>query len=203
MKKQMKLILASQSPRRKQLLENAGYSFEIIPSQVQEIVKPEWTPEECVEQLAIQKAQDVVNRLKTQYNKQDWNNIIVLSADTIVAQNNVIFGKPKDAEDAHSMLWTLSHKPHRVLTGVCIWKLSESTGISKVDTTYITMRPLTIEEIHAYVASGESEGKAGAYAIQETADQYVEKLEGHFDNVVGLPISVVQELLSHIIPNEA
>lgn len=191
------LILASQSPRRKQLLEEAGFLFEICLPDCEEKILPAWSPEECVLNLARQKAQSVVNSLRSSEKLpgRSWESSLVLAADTVVALGKEIFGKPKDFEDAYKMLWNLSRNKHRVITGVCLWSLASKDCLLEYETTYVSMRPLTHEEIQRYILSGESDGKAGAYAIQETADQYVQKLEGNFDNVVGLPIELVKKLI--------
>ena len=189
-----RLILASASPRRKTLLRQAGFDFEIIEPQVSETIQAKWSPEKCVQELACQKAQDVVARIMQQSaNSRPIE--IVLAADTVVAIANEILGKPRDFTDAYQMLWRLSRTRHRVLTGICLWPLSWKHGMTSLATTYVEMRPMSAQEIQAYVESGEAMGKAGAYAIQETADRFVRHIDGDFDNVVGLPIRLVRQML--------
>jgi septum formation protein len=140
----------------------------------------------AVELLARNKAEAVASRYE-----RGW----VLGADTIVVVGQEVLGKPRDPADARRMLGLLSGSQHQVHTGVALLDAASDDGHSAVSTTHISMRPLTPEEIGAYVASGESAGKAGAYAVQENADQFVTRMEGAFDNVVGLPLAVVESLL--------
>lgn len=192
---EFRLILASQSPRRKQLLESAGLKFEIHPSQIEEKMQMLWKPEYCVQELARQKAEDVVLQMRKKYPCQD-NTMLILSADTVVALDNEIFGKPKNTDDAYQMLWKLSRNRHQVCTGVCLWPLTWSQGLIGYANTFVTMYPLHEAEIYAYIESGEPMGKAGAYAIQENADRFVKKIEGPWDNVVGLPMDLVWQLIN-------
>lgn len=185
------IILASKSPRRKQLLAAAGIAFRIYPSQVQEVIQSHWTPEQCATNLAQQKAQWVVDRLRS----EEENQHIVLGADTVVAIGNEIFGKPANDEDAYQMLWRLSRTPHRVITGICLYPLWRPKCIVDYDITFVHMRPLNDKEIKTYIESREGADKAGSYAIQETAESYVNKIEGDYDNVVGLPVALVKQLI--------
>ena len=118
----------------------------------------------------------------------------VLGADTVVAVNGRILGKPVDADDARNMLKELSHNRHVVITGVALVGPGDARRIAS-DVTYVTMRPMSQQEIEEYIASGEWDGKAGAYAIQETADRFITKLEGSVSNVVGLPMELLARLL--------
>lgn len=188
------LILASQSPRRKKLMEDAGYTFLVYPSKVEEVVDESWNPEICVQELSKQKAQWVVKYFDTKKQNISFSDTIIIASDTVVAIENEILGKPKDFDDAYDMLWRLSRARHRVLTGICLTNFSGKRLVD-YDTTYVTMRPMSEKEITDYVNSGESMGKAGAYAIQESADRFVEKLEGSFDNVVGLPMKKLEDML--------
>ncbi len=180
------LVLASQSPRRKKLLQEAGLSFEAVAPQIEETFDSSLPVEEVAETLAHQKALQVA-RL--------YPGRVVLGADTLVAIGERILGKPEDASAAREMLGALSGSKHRVVTGICIF-WSGGKSVKTHETSWVTMRPLSQQEIEAYVASGEWEGKAGAYAIQETADRFVTCLKGAWDNVVGLPIERVRKLLA-------
>jgi len=184
------MILASQSPRRKDLLEREGISLTIIPADIDETRLPEERPTELVARLATEKARAVADALTEPPDEP------ILVADTIVWQDDVIFGKPLDDADAIRMLQTLSGAIHHVSTGVClIWRGLERTF---VETTDVCFRDLTATEIASYVATGECADKAGAYAIQGGAHGFVDRLEGDYDNVVGLPVTRVLEALSEM-----
>jgi len=181
------LILASTSPRRQELLRNAGIEFEVQPANVAEEVVPGESPERCAERLGAAKASAVYDQ------RPDCQ---VLGADTLVVVGEEILGKPVDALDAARMLRLLSGRQHRVITGVCLltpghppWKTVRH------EITHVTMGQLTDEEINRYVASGEPMDKAGAYAIQGFASRWIPRIEGCYFNVVGLPISLVYGML--------
>ena len=185
----MKLILASSSPRRKELLSKLEYPFEIIPSGVEEnSVTSE--PTELVQELARVKASDVFAK---------HPDCVVLGCDTVVDFNGVIMGKPKDRTDASRMLHALSGKTHYVHTGVCI--LSPVGDWLFCDTTKVHFRVLTDTEIADYVAKGEADGKAGAYGIQDDS-HFAASFDGDFDNVVGLPVYRVKEILDKIFKDK-
>jgi len=179
------LILASASPRRHELLGEAGIAFVAVPAEIEEFAADRGDPH-CV---AIANA-----RLKARAVPGE----LVLGADTVVALGTKgegkLLGKPADAADGRRMLEALAGTVHRVVTGVCLrhGAHEESRSVE----TLVRMRALTAEEIEQYVASGEGVGKAGGYAIQETAGGFVESIEGPFDNVVGLPVENVRELLT-------
>ncbi len=177
-------VLASQSPRRKQLLEQAGLSFRIIPSEVEEIVKDTDTPEEVVASLSHQKATDVFSRHSDQ---------LILGADTIVAIDDKILGKPVNKQEAKEMLQQLSGRDHYVLTGVTL--LSETKEMTFVEKTHVQFYPLTSEEITDYIDSGEPFDKAGGYGIQGLGSTLVEKINGDYFTIVGLPIAKVVRAL--------
>ncbi|WP_280769775.1 Maf family protein [Salipaludibacillus daqingensis] len=177
-------VLASQSPRRKQLLEQAGLSFTIIPSDVEEIVPESYTPKETVASLAHQKATDVFSRNPDK---------LILAADTIVVIDDKILGKPADAHQAYEMLQQLSGRDHHVLTGVTI--LSQEKEMTFVEKTHVHFFPLTSEEITSYINSGEPFDKAGGYGIQGLGSTLVEKINGDYFTVVGLPIAKVVRAL--------
>ena len=185
------LVLASASPRRQELLRNAGISFTVQPADVDETPLPGELPRECAERLARDKAL-AVWRLRPQD--------VVLGADTIVVVDEAILGKPIDAADAARMLRRLSGRVHRVITGVCVVEAA-GTGENRElrtasETTLVTMNDLSDDEIREYVATGEPMDKAGAYAIQGMASRWIPRIEGDYSNVVGLPVALVYRMLS-------
>jgi len=173
----MKLILASASPRRQELLKTAGFNFEVVPANIDETPDPSHTPEELVRNLAEQKCQAVYDALQRE---------IVIGADTTVAIDGLILGKPSDEAEAFTMLKRLQGRPHIVYTGVCIKNLQKS--LSFVENTKVYMRALSDEEIYEYIATGEPMDKAGAYGIQERGATLIEWVEGDYFTVVGLPL---------------
>ena len=176
------LVLASASPRRAQLLAQVGLKFEIITEATAEDIQA-LSPRELVEKLACKKARAVADSLTEQ---------IVLGADTVVASEGKIFGKPHSREEAAKMLGALSGKMHEVITGFCLIDASgKEADYSKSVVTRVFFRPLSTEEINNYLDLGEYTDKAGAYAIQGIGAQFVEKIEGCFYNVVGLPLTEV------------
>jgi len=174
-----KIILASQSPRRKQLLEQVGLKFEIDSSNYEEDMTLKMDPKKLVEHLSLGKAMDVAER---------HDDAIIISADTIVALDGEVFGKPKTAEGAKQMLRKFSGKAHVVLTGFTIIDTGTNKQISKSVETKVYFKNLSEKEIDAYVATGEPLDKGGGYAIQGLAALFVEKIEGDYFNIVGLPI---------------
>lgn len=189
------MILASASPRRKELLEREGFSLSIEPADIDETRLANESPVALVERLAIQKAEACV-RERGGINEGE----VLVSADTIVWTGEDVLGKPAGEKDAMRMLRELSGRTHYVSTGVCLMRGRSSGGPlvrSFVDTTSVTFRDLADDEIRAYVATGEPMDKAGSYGIQGGAGRFVSCLEGDYDNVVGLPVSrVVSELKS-------
>jgi septum formation protein len=176
----MDLVLASQSPRRSELLRNAGIPFRVQAADVDETPLPGEPPVDYVRRLAHAKANAVPGNL-------------VLGADTVVVASGEILGKPANPADATRMLQLLSGRSHEVITGVC---LAGAETIVAHDTTTVFFSPLTGEEIAGYVATGEPMDKAGAYAIQGLASRFVERIEGSYSNVVGLPVALVYRLLA-------
>ncbi len=181
------LILASESPRRRMLLERLTPEFEVIPHTFDENANRCDSPE----QAALEHAKHKALNISEKHPKR-----IVVGADTIVTVDGQILGKPLDEADARRILRLLSGSRHRVITGVC---LAQDAAIldAYAETTVITMGIMTDSDIDAYIQSGEPFGKAGAYAIQETGDRFVQKVEGSFSNVVGLP---VESLTKHLEP---
>jgi len=201
------LVLASASPRRQELLRNAGIPFTVQPADVDETPLPRESARACAERLAREKAVTV------------WKSRprdLVLGADTVVVIGEKILGKPVDAEDAARMLRMLSGKEHEVITGVCLASQEardQGLGISRPqpsneetriencevrtasETTLVTMTELSDMEIRAYVSTGEPMDKAGAYAIQGIASRWIPRIEGDYSNVVGLPVALVYRML--------
>lgn len=197
------MVLASASPRRHRLLAEAGVRFEIEPADVDESIDASLAAADVAEDLARRKALEVARRrleagLTEPLAIVGSDTIVVLGADG--AAERRFLEKAEDAVEARRMLEALSGTRHRVITGVAVARIgpgdSELEVVAGHETTFVTMRELSPAEISAYIASGEWEGKAGSYAIQETADRFVSGLEGGgFDNVVGLPVSLTLDLL--------
>jgi septum formation protein len=185
----MKLILASSSPRRAELLRDASIAFEVWTPQVDEARRPGESVEALVARLAEVKARGAAESVRKK------NSAIVIGADTAVELNGELFGKPRDAAHAREILAALSGHTHHVLTGICVLRLPDGVMKSAVETTAVTFVPLDANEIAAYVASGEPFGKAGGYAIQGRAGQYIPRIEGCYFNVVGLPLARLRALL--------
>ncbi|MBO8177509.1 MAG: septum formation inhibitor Maf [Bacillus sp. (in: Bacteria)] len=181
------LILASSSPRRKELLQQIRLPFHIHPSTVSEEVKADLPPKELVAELAIRKAKDVANK---------YPHDVVLGADTVVVLNGKILGKPVDRENARNMLQALSGNTHEVLTGVAI--VYNETVHHFVEKTEVTFWELSAEEIEQYLNSGEPFDKAGAYGIQGLGATFVKRIDGDYFSVVGLPISKVHRVLKRL-----
>lgn len=189
----MKIILASASPRRKELLKQIGLSFKTMPSVKEEKITKE-TPAEIVEELSYQKAVDICGQLEGEM-KEDF---VVIGADTVVAIWDKVMGKPSDKEDACLMLKQLQGKSHQVYTGVTLaWKYKDMPAMFHTfhECTDVTVFPMADEEIESYVNSKEPMDKAGAYAIQGQFAAYIQGICGDYSNVVGLPIGrVYQEM---------
>ena len=186
------LILASASPRRQELLRNAGIAFLAQPADVPEEILPGERPETCVQRLARAKARTVFDQRRA--HQAGYR---VLGADTIVVVGPEILGKPADGPDATRMLRLLSAREHQVLTGVCL--LTPGNPVQeeiRYETTRVTVSQLTDAEVADYVASGEPMDKAGAYAIQGQASRWIPRIEGCYFNVVGLPIALVYRMLN-------
>lgn len=184
----MRFILASQSPRREELLRNAGFDFEVKPSGVEEeAAGGNEAPEEFARRAARHKALAVAANCPP--------GSLVLGADTVVVASNQILGKPLGRYDAHRMLRILSGTTHRVITGVCLVRAPDQVEALKHETTSVTFRDLDEDEISAYIDSKEPFDKAGAYAVQGLASRFVTRISGCYFNVVGLPIPLVYEIL--------
>jgi septum formation protein len=188
----IKLILASSSPRRAEVLRDAGIAFEVCATHVEEARLPGESAHAMVERLAEAKARAAATQLSSKENS------IIIGADTVVELGGEIFGKPRDAADAHEMLAALSGRTHHVLTGLFLLRLPDSAIRAAVESTAVTFAPLDRGEIETYVASGEPLDKAGAYAIQGRAGRYISAIEGCYFNVVGLPLARLYALLREL-----
>ena len=214
----IRIILASKSPRRKELLENAGFEIFIIPSKAEENID-EKDPAEMVKKLSYIKANSVyenmankegeidssyaINTGKTAESgitdkEDDTKSIIVLGADTVVYAGGMILGKPKDKEDARDMIKMLSGNVHSVFTGFTIVQ-ADGKSVTDYSETKVYVYPMTDEEIEDYRSSNEPYDKAGAYGIQGIFGKYVEKIDGDYNNVVGLPVSKIIYTLKNIM----
>lgn len=182
-----RLILASASPRRAELLRAAGIEFDVMPADVDEAMDPEDWPDGYVRRVAQLKAEAVIPHAPGR---------AILGADTIVIVDNQVLGKPVDADEARRMLRLLSGREHTVMTAVCLVNPAAESGRiqTKVVRTTVEFGPLSEGDIDWYVASGEPLDKAGAYAIQGLASRFVTRIDGSYSNVVGLPVATVYEL---------
>jgi septum formation protein len=183
----LKLILASASPRRAEILRNAGFPFTVISSAVDETPFPDESPRAYVARVAAAKAELVAARA--------LGPAIVLAADTIVVLDERILGKPRSELDARHMLKALGGRTHAVLTAVTLIRLPDAERQEFIESTLVDFAELTEEEISRYLATDEPHDKAGAYAIQGRAGRYIPRIEGCYFNVVGLPIARVQQAL--------
>jgi septum formation protein len=189
----MKLILASSSPRRAEILRQAGIAFEICATDIDEMVLPGETALEMVARLAEAKARAITAQMDAAIRE-----CIIVGADTTVELDGEILGKPRDSAHAREMLARLSGRTHHVLTGIFLLRLPGNASRAAVEKSAVTFAPLSEKEIDAYVASGEPLGKAGAYAIQGLAGRYIPKIEGCYFNVVGLPLARLYTLLREL-----
>lgn len=181
----MKIILASQSPRRKEILEEIGYQFEVIPSYTQEYFDPSLPLEKAIQQVAYQKAADV---------HMKYPDDLVIGADTIVSFQNKIYGKPKDEQEAFSFLRDFSGKYQEVMTGICF--LYKERELCHTDITKVWFRDLSDEEIWDYIHTHNALDKAGAYGIQDS--DFISHIDGSLSNVVGLGKESIVEMMKKI-----
>jgi septum formation protein len=180
------IILASKSPRRKQLLKNIGLNFKVVPSNINEDLIHISSPKKYAEILSLQKAKKVAEKFK---------DAIIIGADSIVILKGEIIGKPSSLKNAKEILRKLSGQRHMVITGFTVLDSKINKSITNSVLSYVTFKKLSEEEINDYVKTGELMDKAGAYAIQEKAGVFIEKIEGDFFNVVGLPIFALCKIL--------
>ena len=180
-------VLASASPRRKQLLQSIGLSAQIIPANIDEDKLKGLPPEKMVSQLAMLKATDVARSFKGE--------TYVIGADTCVCIDGEILGKPHNIADAKRMLGMLSGKKHTVYTGYCVVDCKSGNAVSKCEKTEVNFRTLSEKEIDAYIKTREPMDKAGAYGIQGKGSIFIEKIEGDYFNVVGLPLCALTQMM--------
>lgn len=185
-----KYILGSSSPRRQYLLKEIGIDFEIIKPDFDENILGKNFSYELIEEIAKNKALSIQNKVELK--------AIIISADTVVINNNIILGKPIDFNDAFKMLIDLSNKTHKVVTSVCVIDVQKGIEITKSETSYVTFNNLTKEQITSYINDYKPFDKAGAYGIQELPKNFINKIEGDFNNIVGLPTQLVIEILHEI-----
>lgn len=185
-KKKVKLILASGSPRRIELLKKLGCKFRVIPSKVEEKINPSLSPTENARRISCLKALDVASKISEG---------IVIAADTVVVLNRKILGKPKNKKEARAMLQKLSAKEHRVITGIAVVDVKTKAIKQSAVTTKVKFRKLNQNLIEKYIKSGEPQDKAGAYGIQGKGALLVESIKGDYFNVVGLPLNALDQLL--------
>lgn len=184
------ILLASQSPRRKELMQLLPWPFEVYTKEVEEQIDMQLAPEVNVQSLAEQKAMAVA---------ECYSDRLVIGADTIVCYEGKIMGKPKDQEDAKQILRLLSGNTHQVYTGVAIVCKETQTKVTFYQSTHVTMQDLSDSEIEEYLLTNESHDKAGAYAIQGYGARYISGIEGDYYNVVGLPVHAVYSKLKEIL----
>jgi septum formation protein len=185
-------ILASASRRRKQLLTQAGYKFKVVPSDIDEAAYPTMGANACeyAKRLALAKAKSVAEKFPDH---------LVIGADTVVDFNGQIVGKPADAKEAEQLTKKLFSAPHKVITGVAFVRRSDGTELSVSDVTTVYPKKLTAKQIAKHIKGGSWRDKAGAYAIKEKGDEFVERIEGSLTNVMGLPMELLQRLLKKFV----
>ena len=184
--------MASASPRRRQLLAQAGYKFTVVVPDIDESVfsAERVSPCEYAKRLALAKAKNVAAKFPES---------LVIGADTVVDYKGGIIGKPADAKEAEQITKKLFSRPHKVITAVAIVRLSGGTEIVESDTTAVHPRKINAEQIAEHIKGGSWQDKAGAYAIKESGDEFVERIEGSLTNVMGLPMELLQRLLKRFI----
>jgi septum formation protein len=180
----MEIVLASASPRRQELLKNAGIPFSVRPANLQEVRRPNEDPRAFAERMAREKANAV---------HKSMPNACILAADTVVVVDDHVLGKPDSAADAARMLRLLAGRQHKVITGVCL--LGSGFEDVRSEMTAVQFNPLTDGEIQEYISTGEPMDKAGAYGIQGLASRWISRIEGDYFNVVGLPVALVWQML--------
>lgn len=191
----MRLILASASPRRAELLRGAGFSFETVVTNVDERVRADESPADYVQRLASEKSAAGLEAVARPLQGREQD-IVVLGADTAVVVDGAVLGKPRDDREAAAMLRRLSGRRHEVLTGISVRNSASEVG--GVESTAVSFAPLSQADIEWYVASGEGRDKAGGYAIQGLASRFIPTIVGSYSNVVGLPVEKVAVLLAEI-----
>ena len=187
------LILASASPRRKDLLKQAGFKFKVVPSGVDEssLKIANADPAGFAAEIALAKAMEVAGRYPA---------ALVIGADTVVDFNGEIIGKPTDARDAERIIKLLFSAPHKVITAVAIIRIKDHTQVVETDTTTVYPKKLTDKQIADYIKTSRWQGKAGAYGIKDTGDKFVERIDGSLTNVMGFPMELIERLLKKFNP---
>ena len=186
------LVLASESPRRKQLLEEAGFSFSVFPVKVSEYLEKNLNTDAAIIAIAKEKAEAAMQT----YKPLNLHNYLILAADTLVILGDQILGKPKNSTEAQQMLSMLSGQEHQVKTAIYLIESSTKKVSFGIETTKVKFKKINLEEIQSYIETGEPFGKAGSYAIQGIAKKFVDSTNGPYDNVVGLPIDLLKKLLA-------
>jgi septum formation protein len=186
------LILASESPRRRQLLQTAGFVFDVHSVKVSETPDKNLNIDEQILDIAGRKAKAAFSELKSASHK----NFLLLAADTMVVYHTQTLGKPRNTEEAYGFLKLLSGKTHEVKTGLCLVESLAGQQVSHLETSRVIFRDLSDDEIWTYIQSGEPMDKAGAYAIQGLGRKFVKEFVGDYDNVVGLPVKAFENLLA-------
>ncbi|HEY8269322.1 MAG TPA: Maf family protein [Pseudobdellovibrionaceae bacterium] len=186
------LILASESPRRRQLLQTAGFVFDVHPVKVSEIPDKNLNIDEQILDIARRKAKVAFSQLKASFHKD----FLVLTADTMVVYHTQTLGKPRNPDEAYEFLKLLSGKTHEVKTALCLVESLAGQTASHLETSQVIFRHLSNDEIWTYIQSGEPLDKAGSYAIQGVGGKFVEQFIGEYDNIVGLPVNAFEKLLA-------
>ena len=190
-----RIILASKSPRRRELLENIGLTFEVMVDNSPEYADKSMPPGEYVQKIARVKLENVMRAV---VDDEACGNLVIIAADTVVVFAGEILGKPEDKDDAFRMLKLLSRNTHEVYTGIAVLNPADNGVITHAEMTRVTFRELSDEEIASYVNTGEPMDKAGSYGIQNLGSLLVSKIEGDFFNVVGLPLCKLGNILSEL-----
>lgn len=184
------LFLASNSPRRSELLKKAGFKFQTFPVKVSEFLDKNLNLDDAIKQIARQKADAAMEQLKL-LKKQDF---LILASDTVVVMDGEVFGKPENKTQAHQYLRRLSNQTHCVKTSVCLLD-DEGKSVTEIETSRVTFRYLSDDEIASYIETGDPMDKAGAYGIQSVGATFIQNLDGNLDNVMGLSMSLVKKVI--------
>ncbi len=196
MKTNQRIILASASPRRRELLENCGISFEVLVTNTDEEISGKLPPDKLVLEISKKKAHVAVSQILSQANENS-ESIIIIAADTIVSIGDEILGKPADLSDAKRMIKLLEGRAHSVYTGMTLAFINDGDVVYKQDvcSTEVRFKPLTDQQIQEYVNTGEPLDKAGAYAIQGRGSEFIQEVHGDYNNVIGLPTQRLLKML--------
>lgn len=186
---QRTIVLASSSPRRQELIRSLGIPFEVIVSEVDENISTTMSPEKIVEELSTRKAKEVLEQL------QEKKQGVVIGSDTVVVFQGQVLGKPKNRQDAFDMLQGLQGNNHQVYSGIACIDIETKKHMVKHRMTSVKIKPLSEQQIRNYINTGEPMDKAGSYGIQALGATFVEKIDGDYFNVVGLPLSLLSDML--------